>query len=77
MPTKLYNWFIRSNIHATITCEKTNKNRITKQLHTYYYSVPLEQNINKTIVASSKAEAQDIFKNEFMNSIERDNDHNY
>ena len=77
IPTKLYNWFIRANINATTTYEKTNKNRITKQLHTHYYSVPLEQNINKTIIASSKAEAQDIFKNEFMNSIERDNHHNY
>ena len=55
---------------------KTNKNRITKQLHTHYYSVPLEQNINKTIIASSKAEAQSIFKNDFISSIERDNDHN-
>ena len=43
IPTKLYNWFIRANINAVTTYEKTNKNRITKQLHTHYYSVPLEQ----------------------------------
>ncbi len=77
VPTKLYNWFIRANINATTTYEKTNKSRITKQLHTHYYSSPLEQNINKTIIASTKAQAQEIFKQDFMNSIERDNDYNY
>ena len=77
VPTKLYNWFVRANINATTTYEKTNKSRITKNLHTHYYSSPLEQNINKTIIASTKSQAQQIFKQDFMNSIERDNDHNY
>ena len=77
VPTKLFNWFVRANINATTTYEKTNKSRITKNLHTHYYSVPLEQNINKTIIASTKAQAQQIFKQDFMNSIERDNDYNY
>ena len=63
IPTKLYNWFIRANVNATTKYEKTNKNRITKQLHTHYYSVPVEQNINQTIIESYKAEAQAIFKN--------------
>jgi hypothetical protein len=77
VPTKLYNWFVRANINATTTYEKTNKSRITKQLHTHYYSSPLEQNIYKTIIASTKAQAQEIFKQDFMNRIERDNDNNY
>ena len=77
VPTKLYNFFIRANIKATTTFEKTNKSRITKNLHTHYYSSPLEQNINKTIIASTKSQAQQIFKQDFMNSIERDNDYNY
>ena len=77
VPTKLFNWFVRANINASTTYEKTNKSRITKTLHTHYYSQPLEQNINKTIIASTKAQAQQIFKQDFTNSIERDNDHNY
>ena len=77
VPSKLYNWFIRANIKATTTCEKTNKNKQTKQLHTNYYSIPLNQNINKTIFASSSAEAQQIFENDFRSSITADNDFNY
>ncbi len=77
IPTKLYNWFCRANINATTTYEKTNKSRITKNLHTHYHSIPLAQNINKTIIASTKPQAQQIFKQDFMNSIERDNDYNY
>ena len=45
--------------------------------YTHIITLFQEENINKTIIASSKTGAQDIFKNEFMNSIERDNDHNY
>jgi len=77
IPTKLYNWFIRANIKAITTYEKTNKNRQTKSLHTHYYSVPLDQNINKTVIASSKMQAREIFENDFRNSIQTDNDHNY
>ena len=77
VPTKLFNWFVRANINATTTYEKTNKSRITKNLHTHYYSQPLQQNINKTIIASTKLQAQQIFKQDFMNIIERDNDYNY
>ncbi len=77
VPTKLSKWLIRANINATTTYEKTNKSRITKQLHTHYYSVKLEQNINKTIIASTKAHAQHIFKQDFKNSDERDNDYNF
>ena len=54
IPTKLYNWFVRANIRATTTYEKTNKNRITKSLHTHYHDVQMDQNINKMIVATSK-----------------------
>ena len=77
VPSKLYNWFIRANIKATTTFEKTTKNRQTKQLDTNYYSIPLNQNINKTIIASSSAEAQQIFENDFRSSITADNDFNY
>ena len=77
VPTKLYNFFIRANIKATTTYEKTNKNRTTKNLHTHYYSVPLDQNINKTVIASNKMQAREIFENDFRNSIQTDNDHNY
>ena len=37
----------------------------------------MDQNINKTVIASSKQQAREIFENEFRNSIQRDNDHNY
>ncbi len=57
--------------------KKTNKSRITKQLHTQYYSALLEQNINKIIIASTKSQAQEIFKRDFMNSIEQENDYNF
>ena len=77
IPTKLYNFFVRANIKATTTYEKTNNSRTTKSLHTHYYSVPLDQNINKTIIASSKIQAREIFENDFRNSIQTDNDHNY
>ena len=77
IPTKLYNQFVRANIKAITTYEKTNKNRQTKSLHTHYYSVPLDQNINKTVIASSKMQAREIFENDFRNSIQTDNDHNY
>ncbi len=39
--------------------------------------MPLEQKINKTIIASTKSQAQQLFKQDFMNSIERDNNYNY
>ncbi len=39
--------------------------------------MPLEQNINKTIIAFTKAQAQQIFKQDFISSIERNNDYNY
>ncbi len=42
VPTKLYNFFVRANINATTTYEKTNKSRITKQLHTHYNSSSLD-----------------------------------
>jgi hypothetical protein len=76
VPTKLYNWFVRANINDTTTYEKTNKSIITKRLHPHYDYVPLEPNINKTIIASTKSNAQEIFKQVFMNRIERDNDYN-
>jgi hypothetical protein len=57
-PTKLYNFFIRANIKATTTFEKTNKNRTTKSVHTHYYDVQMDQNINKTVIASSKSQAR-------------------
>ena len=77
IPTKLYNWFVRANIKGTTTYEKTNKNRITKSLHTHYYDVQMDQNINKTIIASSKSQAREIFEQDFKNSIDTKNDHNY
>ena len=77
VPTKLYNFFIRANIKATTIYEKTNKSRTTKSLHTHYYSVPLDQSINKTVIASNKMQAREIFENDFRNSIQTDNNHNY
>ncbi len=77
VPTHLYNWFISANCNATTTYDKTINSRITKNLHTHYYSAPLEQIINKTIIASTKLQAQQMFKPDFMNSIERDNDYNF
>ena len=69
IPTKLYNFFVRANIKATTTYEKTNKNRTTKNLHTHYYDVQMDQNINKTVIASSKIQAREIFEHDFKNSI--------
>ncbi len=46
-------------------------------MHTHYYSVPLDQNINKTVIASSKVQAREIFEHNFRNSIQTDNNHNY
>ena len=77
IPTKLYNFFVRANIKATTTYEKTNKNRTTNALHTHYYDVQLDQNINKTIIATSKMQAREIFEQDFKNSMDVDNDHNY
>jgi hypothetical protein len=77
IPTKLYNFFVRANIKATTTYEKTNKNRTTTALHTHYYDVPLDQNINKTVIASSKMQAREIFEHDFKNSMDANNDNNY
>ena len=46
-------------------------------MHAHYYCVPLDQNINKTVIASSKMQAREIFETDFRNSIQTDNDHNY
>ena len=37
----------------------------------------MDQNINKTIIASSKSQAREIFEQDFKNSIDKKNDHNY
>ena len=37
----------------------------------------MDQNINKTVIASSKSQAREIFENDFKNSMDVDNDHNY
>jgi len=37
----------------------------------------MDQNINKTVIASSKSQARDIFEQDLKNSVDVDNDHNY
>ena len=37
----------------------------------------MDQNIYKTVIASSKQQAREIFENQFRNSIQTDNDHKY
>ena len=37
----------------------------------------MDQNINKTVIATSKSQAREIFENDFKNSMDTDNDHNY
>jgi hypothetical protein len=57
--------------------QKTIKNGQTKKLHTNYYSIPFDQNINKTVIASTIAEAEQIFDYEFRNSVSHANEHRY
>ena len=65
---------MRANVQYSTTYEKMNKNRKTKALHSHYYSRTEHQAIDRTIMATSQAEARKQFKAEITDDIEeRDN----
>ncbi len=68
VPKKLENFFIRAKIRSTTTYERTHKNRKTKLLQTYAHVVPNVQFVNSNIMASSKAEAEQMFTSDIQDS---------
>ena len=67
---KLERFFMRANVSYITSYEKMNKNRKTKALHSHYYSRTEHQAIDRTIMATSEAEARKQFKSEITDDIE-------
>ena len=71
---KLERFFMRAQVSFTSTYEMMNKSRKTKALHSHYYSRTEHQAIDRTIYATSEAEARKQFQAEITDDIEeRDN----
>ena len=66
---KLERFFMRAEVKYSTTYEKMNKNRKTKALHSHYYSRTENQAIDRTIMATSQAEAKKQFKAEITDDI--------
>ena len=69
VPKKRYEFFVRTNVRTTTTYERTNKNRKTKLMHTYYHKVPNAEYVNKTIMATSEDDAKKQFEDEIDTSV--------